>query len=183
MQAAAATAQTVATDEAGLRAVFGPTEWSTARISYGLIRNRLNAAHYEELRRQRVRALDGLEGHRHLHTVNVSFTRVADLGLLAGRPALAVLRLPHTAVTTLVPLASVRTLKDLDIAHTAVGDITPLRQLPALASLDLRATQVIDLAPLVDMVALRRVVVQRLEISRSAIDRLREARPEVEVID
>lgn len=135
-----------------------------------------------EIPRQNVQALDGLEGHRNLHTVDVRFTRVADLSPLAGLPCLAVLRLRHTRVTTLAHLASVSTLEELDIAHTAVVDISVLRQLPALASLDLRATHVTDLAPLADMAGLRRVVVQRLEVGRAAIDRLREARLNVEVI-
>ncbi len=135
-----------------------------------------------EIPRQNVRALNGLEGHRNLHTIDVRFTRVADLGPLAGLPALAVLRLRHTSVTTLDPLASVSTLEELDIAHTAVSDISVLRWLPALASLDLRATHVTDLSPLADMAALRRVVAQRLKVARAAIDRLREARPDVEVI-
>nr|WP_319493669.1 hypothetical protein [uncultured Desulfobacter sp.] len=43
MLSAASTAQTVATDEAGLRAVFGPTEWATAQVNYGLIHDRLTA--------------------------------------------------------------------------------------------------------------------------------------------
>ncbi len=135
-----------------------------------------------EIPGQNVRVLDGLEGHRNLHTVDVSSTRVADLGPLAGLPCLAVLRLRHTRVTTLTPLASVPTLEELDIAHTAVADISALRQLPALASLDLRATPVTDLAVLADMAALRRVVVQRLDVDRYAIDRLRESRPDVELI-
>ena len=135
-----------------------------------------------EIPRQNVRALDGLEGHRNLHTVDVRFTRVTDLGPLAGLPSLAVLRLRHTRLTTLAPLASVSTLEELDIAHTAVADISVLRQLPALASLDLRATHVTDLSPLANMAALRRVVVQRLEVGHASIDRLREARPDVEVI-
>jgi internalin A len=135
-----------------------------------------------EIPRQNVRALDGLEGHRNLHTVDVSSTRVADLGPLAGLPSLAVLRLRHTRVTTLAPLDSVPTLEELDIAHTAVADISVLRQLPALASLDLRATLLTDLAVLADMAALRRVVVQRLDVDRAAIDRLREARPDLELI-
>jgi hypothetical protein len=135
-----------------------------------------------EIPRQNVRALDGLEGHRDLHTVDVSSTRVADLGPLSRLPSLAVLRLRHTRVTTLAPLASVTTLEELDIAHTAVADIAVLRQLPALASLDLRATAVTDLAVLANMAALRRVVVQRLDVDRSAIDRLSEARPDVELI-
>ena len=39
-----------------------------------------------EFWRWAARALDGLEGHRNLHTVDVSSTRVADLGPLAGKP-------------------------------------------------------------------------------------------------
>ena len=135
-----------------------------------------------EIPRHNVRALEGLEGHRDLHTVDVSATRVADLGPLAGLPSLAVLRLRHTRVTSLAPLASVPTLEELDIAHTAVEDISVLRRLPALASLDLRASAVTDLAVLTGMAALRRIVVQRLDVDPAAIDRLREARPDVEVI-
>lgn len=43
MLSAATTAQSVATDEAGLQAVFGPTEWTTAQVNYGLIHARLTA--------------------------------------------------------------------------------------------------------------------------------------------
>ena len=43
MLSAATTAQSVTTDEAGLRAVFGPTEWANARTNYGLIHDRLRA--------------------------------------------------------------------------------------------------------------------------------------------
>ncbi|WP_189608418.1 leucine-rich repeat domain-containing protein [Saccharospirillum salsuginis] len=135
-----------------------------------------------ELPRQNVRALDGLEGHKHLHTVDVSSTRVADLGPLAGLPTLTVLRLRHTRVTTLAPLASVPTLEELDVAHTAVADISVLRELPAVTTIDLRATLVIDLKSLVDIASLRRVVVQRLQINDAAIDQLRKARPEIELI-
>ena len=41
MLSAATTAQSVATNEAGLRAVFGPAEWTTAQVNYGLIHDRL----------------------------------------------------------------------------------------------------------------------------------------------
>jgi internalin A len=135
-----------------------------------------------EIPRQNVRALDGLEGHRKLHTVDVRSTRVSDLDPLAGLPSLAILRLRHTRVSTLAPLGSVSTIEELDIAHTAVSNISVLRQLPKLRSLDLRATPVTDLSPLTDMGALRRVVVQRLAIDRAEIDRLRKTCPDLEVI-
>ena len=135
-----------------------------------------------EIPRQNVRSLNGLEGHLNLHTVDVSSTRVTDLSPLAGLPHLAFLRLRHTRVTSLAPLASVLTLEELDIAHTAVADISVLHRLLALVSLDLRATPVTDLAVLADMAALRRVVVQRLDVDRPSIDRLRKARPDVELI-
>lgn len=40
---AASEAQSAAADEAGLRAVFGPVEWTNARSNYGLIRTRLTS--------------------------------------------------------------------------------------------------------------------------------------------
>ena len=135
-----------------------------------------------EMPQQNIRLLDGLAGHRNLHTIDMSSTHVADLNPLADLQCLAVLRLRHTQVTSLAPITSVSTLEELDIAHTAIDDITVLRELPALTSLDLRATHVTNLAPLEDMVALRRVVVQRLDLSPSAIDRLHKVRPDVEVI-
>jgi Leucine-rich repeat (LRR) protein len=79
-------------------------------------------------------------------------------------------------------LAALSTLQELDIAHTAVSDISVLRHLPTLASLDLRATHVTDLSVLADMVALRRVVVQRLDVDHCVIDGLREARPDLDLI-
>jgi internalin A len=135
-----------------------------------------------EIPEQNVRSLAGLENHRELHTLDVSFTRVTDLTPLAGLPNLAILRLRHTRVTDLARLASRATLKELDIAHTPVADISPLRHHPALASLDLRATRVTCLSVLTEMPALRRVVVQRLDVDAAAIERLRKARPEVEVV-
>jgi internalin A len=135
-----------------------------------------------EIPEQNVRSLAGMENHRDLHTLDVSFTRVADLTPLACLPSLTILRLRHTPVTNLAPLATLPTLKELDIAHTRVADISALRHHPSLASLDLRATQVTDLSALADMPALRRVVVQRLDVDEAAIGRLRKARPEVEVV-
>lgn len=135
-----------------------------------------------EIPEQNVRSLDGLEGHRNLHTIDVSVTRVADLTPLVGLPSLAILRLRHTRVSDLSPLASLPTLKELDIAHTPVANISALRQLPELTSLDLRATRVTDLAVLEDMPALQRVVVQRLDVDHAVIEHLRKARPDIEVI-
>ncbi len=135
-----------------------------------------------EIPRQNIRALNGLEGHRNLHTIDVSSTHVTDLNPLADLPSLTILRLRHTRITTLEPLASVLMLEELDIAHTAVADISALRHLPALASLDLRATPVTDLTVLASMTALRRVVVQRLNVDYATIDHLHETRPDIELI-
>nr|WP_321404041.1 leucine-rich repeat domain-containing protein [uncultured Desulfobacter sp.] len=135
-----------------------------------------------EVPQQSVQTLDGLEGHPNLHTIDISATRVFDLAPLAGLPGLTTLRLRHTRVADITPLASVLSLAELDIAHTPVADISPLRGLPRLVSLDLRATPVTDLSPLMDMAALQQVVVQRLAVDTEVIDRLRESRPELEVI-
>ena len=135
-----------------------------------------------EIPKQNVRSLDGLDGHQALLTVDVSFTRVADLAPLAGLPSLTVLRLRHTQVGSVEPLASVLTLEELDIAHSRVADISALTRLPALGSLDLRASRVTDVGVLADMPALRKVVVQRLEVDRSAVERLRDSRPDIEIV-
>lgn len=67
----------------------------------------------------------------------------------------------------------------IDLSFTRVTDLTPLCQaLPSSAC----ATRVTDLAALAEMPVLRRVVVQRLEVDEAAIERLRKARPEVEVV-
>ncbi|RXK80665.1 hypothetical protein EST62_12540 [Chlorobaculum sp. 24CR] len=135
-----------------------------------------------EIPEQNVRSLDGVENHQELHTLDLSFTRVADLTPLVGLPGLAILRLRHTRVADLAPLASISTLQELDIAHTPVADISALRHHPSLVALDLRATRVTDLSALAEMPALRRVVVQRLDVDEAAIGRLRKARPDVEVV-
>ncbi len=135
-----------------------------------------------EIPEQNVRSIEGLEDHQNLHTIDLSFTRVADLTPLTGLPGLAILRLRHTRVTDLAPLASIPTLQELDIAHTPVADISALRHHPSLTTLDLRATRVTDLSVLAEMPALRRVIVQRLDVDEAAIERLRLARPDVEVV-
>lgn len=135
-----------------------------------------------EIPEQNVRSLAGMENHKDLHTLDVSFTRVADLTPLAGLPGLTILRLRHTRVADLAPLDSIPTLQELDIAHTPVADISALRHHPSLVALDLRATRVTDLSALAEMPVLKRVVVQRLDVGEAAIGRLRKARPDVEVV-
>lgn len=135
-----------------------------------------------EIPEQNVRSLAGVENHQELHTLDLSFTRVADLTPLAGLPGLTILRLRHTRVTDLAPLDSIPTLQELDIAHTPVADISILCHHPSLTSLDLRATRVTDLSALAEMPALKRVVVQRLDVDDEVIERLRKARPDVEVV-
>ncbi|AOS83684.1 hypothetical protein BIU88_05690 [Chlorobaculum limnaeum] len=135
-----------------------------------------------EIPEQNVRSLAGVENHQELHTLDLSFTRVADLTPLVGLPGLAILRLRHTRVADLAPLASISTLQELDIAHTPVADISVLRHHPSLVALDLRATRVTDLSALAEMPALRRVVVQRLDVDEAAIGQLRKARPGVEMV-
>lgn len=136
-----------------------------------------------EIPEQNVRSIEGLEDHQNLHTLDVSFTRVADLTPLVGLPSLTILRLRHTRVTDLAPLNSIPTLQELDIAHTPVADISILCHHPSLTSLDLRATRVTDLSALAEMPVLKRVVVQRLDLDEAVIDRLRLARPDVEVVE
>lgn len=123
-----------------------------------------------------VRSLAGLEGHVHLHTVDVSGSPVDDLTPLADLPALAILRLRHTRVADLRPLSTVSTLEELDVAHTGVERVAPLAGLPRLRRLDLRATNTTDVTPLHELPALQEVVVQRLRLDAADIDRLRARR-------
>ena len=95
---------------------------------------------------------------------------VADRVKLAAQKELAEAWLEHV----------VRTAPEADFEALAREEHREVTR--ALASLDLRATPVTDLTVLADMAALQRAVLQRLDVERAAIDRLHEARPDIELI-
>ena len=136
-----------------------------------------------ELPGHNIRSLEGVEWLPNLRTLDLSSSRVEDIAPLARLPALTSLKLRHTRLANIDSLASVATLQHLDIAHTRVPDITALRGLTALQTLDLRATLVDDLSALHQMSSLTQVVVQRLSVAPEAIESLRDARPELEIVD
>ncbi|HUE72847.1 MAG TPA: hypothetical protein VMP01_18320 [Pirellulaceae bacterium] len=83
-------------------------------------------------------------------------------------------------------LRRLRNLKSLELEATDISDdaLEVIGQLPALRKLDLSATRVTDRAvdALAAMPMLQRVRLQHSRISQAAADKLRQSRPELEVV-
>ncbi len=110
-------------------------------------------------------ALGPLAGLTALQTLNVSYTKVADLGPLAGLTALQTLNVSYTKVADLGPLAGLTALQRLNVSYTQVADLGPLAGLTALQTLDVSYTKVADLGPLAGMTALRWLDVSSTQIA------------------
>lgn len=112
-----------------------------------------------------------------------------DLSLLTGlEPRLRRLSLAGTAITDAasVELAAFTELKRLDLSRTSLSDsgLATLASLPKMESLNLFGTDITDrsVEHLARWASLRRIYVWNTQLTPEGIDRLRSARPELEVI-
>ena len=123
-----------------------------------------------------------LAGLAELETLYLAQTSVSDLAPLANLTSLETLSLWQTSVSDLAPLANLTSLVELDLWKTSVSDLAPLANLTALVELDLRQTSVSDLAPLANLTALRDLDLRGTQASERAVDELRDALPECEIL-
>jgi hypothetical protein len=77
-----------------------------------------------------------------LHTLNLRFTQVGDVPVLASCQYLHTLNLQATNVTNVSPLASCQSLHTLDLSHTLVSDVYVLGSCQSLHTLILDSTLV-----------------------------------------
>ena len=89
--------------------------------------------------------------------VNLSSTRITDIGLLEDLPELQNLNLDYTRVTSLSPLIKLTSLQILRLYNTPVGNLKPLAGLVGLESLTLFNTNVADISPLKEIIALKQL--------------------------
>lgn len=90
-----------------------------------------------------------------LSSIDLSYTGVSDLAMLARLTSLQLLNLSSTRVSDLSPLSRLTSLQSLNLSETLVSDLTPLAGLTSLQSLDLSATQVSELAPMSRLTSLQ----------------------------
>jgi hypothetical protein len=101
-----------------------------------------------------LRPLSGLKPLSELRILRLEYTAVTDLGPLSGLTALRELNLDGTAVTDLTALSGLTAMMALRLTDTAVEDVTPLSGLTGLTLLLLANTKVTDLTPLSGLRAL-----------------------------
>ena len=116
---------------------------------------KLTALHTLNLTATRVDDIGPLKALTALHDLYLTNTQVADLEPLKGLTALQVLSLSGTHAPDLGPLKALTALHDLYLTNTQVADLEPLKGLTALHVLDLSGTQVADLEPLKGLTALQ----------------------------
>ena len=92
--------------------------------------------------------LNAIASIRGLHSLDLSFTEVTDVSVLAEAPDLHTLNLSYTRVTDISALKGHPTLHDLDLSSTGVTDVSVLAQFPKLRTLNLSGTRVTDVSAL-----------------------------------
>lgn len=100
-----------------------------------------------------VRSLEPLEGLEGLRRIEVSDAPITSLEPLRGKP-LREVDISSTRVSDLGPLADSNRLRRLVISNTAIDDLRPIARLPALAQLDASSTPMSHLGQLVALASL-----------------------------
>ena len=132
---------------------FQPDDFQYDDDKYGVLeralRDVLEKAPSEELTRDDLATLKRLS----IPSVELNygpFIGDLDLTLLAGCIHLTELNLSGSRISDIGPLAELRNLKALYLSHNRIVDTTPLKGLTQLEKLYLNHNQIIDLKPLVD---------------------------------
>ncbi len=126
-----------------------------------------------------VTPLSGLTALQELGLMN---TRVSDVSPLKGLTALRNLDLMNTPVSDVSPLAGLIALAGLDLRGTQVSDVSPLKGLTTMQTLYLMNTSVSDVSPLSGLTALRSLWLRGTQVSHKAVEELRRALPECEIV-
>ncbi|GMV88913.1 MAG: hypothetical protein AMXMBFR81_18440 [Chthonomonas sp.] len=123
--------------------------------------------------------LSGLAALRNLHLTG---TPVSDVSPLSGLKSLEGLFLGGTSVADASPLAGLVALRALSLHGTQVSDVSPLSGLTALEWLDLEDTPILDVRPLSGLKALRSLWLRGTQVSPEAVEELRRALPECDIV-
>jgi Leucine-rich repeat (LRR) protein len=102
---------------------------------------------------------------QHLHTLDLSETRVSDVTALASCQNLHMLDLTYTRVSDVSPLASCTALHKLDLSHTRVSDLSAIASCQSLHTLNLMHTQVIDVSVLAACKSLHKLFLDWTQVS------------------
>lgn len=96
--------------------------------------------------------------------VDVSNTKVTDLGALRGLTGLLSVGARKTRVSDLSPLSGLAGLRELDVSASRITDVAPIAGLRQLEVLKLTYTDVADISALAHHPSLRLVEVQRAPV-------------------
>ena len=117
-----------------------------------------------------------------LRRLDLFATKASDMAPLVNLTALESLNLFGTKASDLKPLANLTALEWLFLSGTKVLDIEPLANLTALKWLFLFDTSVSDLTRLTHLTTLRSLHLKNTNASENAIDALRSALPECDIV-
>lgn len=120
---------------------------------------------YLNLSETKVHDLGPLQNLSQLWELQLVESSVTDLGPLRQLRHLSVVNISFTRVEDLTPLGECKQLFQLQACCTPVRDVAPLRRLPELEYLDISDTQVTDLGPLREVKSLREVLFDETRVA------------------
>ncbi|MDP2236901.1 MAG: leucine-rich repeat domain-containing protein [Bacteroidales bacterium] len=126
--------------------------------------------------------LSPLRGLKQLRQLELSGNPITDLNPLKELELLEHLNLENTSVADLSPIAGLTTLKTLNIGGTQVRTLKALATLENLEELSVFNTRLKNLSPADKLPSLKHIKCFNTRISKKTIDRLRIARPELNIL-
>jgi hypothetical protein len=140
-------------------------EWHAHAKSIDAVALLGQSLHTLDLMYTEVRDISVLASCQALHTLYLHGTQVSDVSVLASCQALHTLNLNGTKVSDLSALASCQALHTLDLSNTEVHDISALASCQALHTLNLEDTEVSDVSVLASCQALHTLDLFNTDVS------------------
>ena len=113
---------------------------------------------------------------------DLSDTQVSEVSPLAKLTKLKWLSLANTRVSDVTSLAKLTNLETLLLHDTQVSDVSALAKLTKLEGLYLDNTQVSEVSPLAKLTKLEYLVLYDTQVSQEAIEQLKKALPQCEIL-
>ncbi|MBK9291674.1 MAG: leucine-rich repeat domain-containing protein [Bacteroidetes bacterium] len=126
--------------------------------------------------------LGPLSGMTRLRSLDLSGNPVTDLRPLSNLKQLEQLNLEGNPVSDLSPIAQLHNMRNLNISGTQVRHLRALAGMSRLEELSLYNTRIRSLAPADKIASLKHVRCYNTRIPRSAIEKVRKARPDLNIL-
>jgi Leucine-rich repeat (LRR) protein len=126
--------------------------------------------------------LNPLKGLVRLKHLELPGNPITDLSPLSSLLDLEVLNIESTPVSDLFPLSSLTRIRQLNVSGTQIRSLKPLASLNQLHEISLYNTRVRNLNPVDKLMSLRHLKCYNTRISKKSIEKLKAARPEVNIL-